>query len=245
VVDLAFTRLTDGDGSERLLVVGASLGTSVETLWGATARQLPSTWEVIGWDPPGHGRSPAASGPFSIADLADEVRLFVKGAANGRRTAYAGVSLGGAVGFELALDPGPLSAVVAIASARKIGESAGWHARADLVRRDGTPVLVAGAEERWFARGFAERDPQTVGALLTALADTDQESYALACEALAEFDLRGQATDVVVVAGEHDVVVPPTGAERVLTGCGHLPPAEDPAATAALLQELLTTEAVP
>jgi pimeloyl-ACP methyl ester carboxylesterase len=38
-----------------------------------------------------------------------------------------------------------------------------------------------------------------------------------------------------VLVGEHDVVVSPADADVVLAGCGHLPPAEDPAAVAAEL----------
>jgi len=55
---------------------------------------------------------------------------------------------------------------------------------------------------------------------------------------------------LLVLPGEHDVVVPPAAAEAatsrlpgadlgVLVGCGHLPPAEDPAATAAALAGFL------
>jgi pimeloyl-ACP methyl ester carboxylesterase len=128
-----------------------------------------------------------------------------------------------------------------------MGEADAWHQRADVVRRAGMSALVASSPHRWFAPGFTERDPRTAAALLTGLTEVEPSSYAWACEALAAFDLRGQVTDVVVVAGEQDVVVPPdvardvTRTVRVLEGCGHLPPAEDPAATAALLTELLET----
>jgi pimeloyl-ACP methyl ester carboxylesterase len=75
-------------------------------------------------------------------------------------------------------------------------------------------------------------------------------SYAYACEALAAFDLTahlaGARAPVLVAAAEHDEVVAPAsaraaadavpGAEfRVVTGCSHLPPAEDPAAVAQML----------
>jgi acetyl-CoA acetyltransferase len=47
--------------------------------------------------------------------------------------------------------------------------------------------MVAGSAVRWFAPGFADREPAVAGTLLTSLSDTDRESYALACEALASF----------------------------------------------------------
>ena len=96
------------------------------------------------------------------------------------------------------------------------------------------------------APGFADREPAVANTLLTSLTETDRESYALACEALASFDIRDRIGDrrvpLLVAAGEHDSVVPPDQARTaapdafaVIPGCGHLPPAEDPAAVADLL----------
>jgi 3-oxoadipate enol-lactonase len=54
----------------------------------------------------------------------------------GRRASWhAGVSAGGAVAFELAIDPGPFGGMAALASAPGIGEPAAWQQRADLVRQ--------------------------------------------------------------------------------------------------------------
>jgi pimeloyl-ACP methyl ester carboxylesterase len=146
---------------------------------------------------------------------------------------------------------------VSIASAPRLGEPRAWRERAALVRRAGTPVMVASSADRWFAPGFADRRPAVASALLMALSRTDGRSYAWACEALADLDpgaaVRRPAVPLLVLAGAQDVVVPPEVAEagarsfagvscRVLPGCGHLPPAEDPAATAATLDEALMDE---
>ena len=66
-------QLTPTNPSLPLLVVGPSLGTTVETLWSACASELANAYDVVGWDLPGHGRSPAATVPFSVADLAAAV----------------------------------------------------------------------------------------------------------------------------------------------------------------------------
>ncbi|PZF85615.1 alpha/beta fold hydrolase [Jiangella anatolica] len=255
--ELALTRLGGAENGRPLLVVGPSLGTSVAALWDRCARLLADRFDVIGWDLPGHGSSRPAAGPFTVAELADAVRAAAVERAAGRPVAYAGVSLGGAVAFELATRPEPFGLLVAVASAPRIGEPASWHERAALVRRAGTPVMVESSARRWFAPDFTERDPSTAGALLTSLAQADRWSYAWACEALAAFDRSGSdgagAVPLHVVAGEHDPVVPPAAAERipatavrVLPGCGHLPPAEVPDAMAGLLAGLLLTrEATP
>jgi len=254
MVELTLTRLAGPSDAPELLVLGPSLGTAVETLWGRCAVLLGDRFEVVGWDLPGHGRSKPARTPFSIAELADAVREQADLIAGTRPAWYAGVSLAGAVAFQLGLDPGPFRAVAAVASAPRIGDAESWAERAALVRRAGTPVMVAGSAVRWFAPGFIEREPEAAGRLLTELADTDSESYALACDALGPFDLRPRVGDIkvplLVVAGEHDQVFSPefvrAAAEsagdvtcEVLDRCGHLPPAEDPDGVAAVLLRFL------
>jgi pimeloyl-ACP methyl ester carboxylesterase len=248
---LTATRLAGTAADRALLVVGPSLGTAVGTLWGPCAAQLTG-FEVAGWDLPGHGLSRPATEGFTVKDLAASVRALADAAAAGRPAYYAGVSLGGAVAFELGLAPGPFRAVAAVAAASRIGETSAWKERAELVRKAGTQVMVAGSSQRWFAPGFVERDGDTAGRLLQTLSDADAESYSLACEALAEFDRRPDLDRITVPfllgPGEHDGVVPPARAQQdadaitasrlqVFAGCGHLPPAESPGAVAQALTE--------
>jgi pimeloyl-ACP methyl ester carboxylesterase len=258
---LALTRLAGRSADPVVLVVGPSLGTSVEALWTAAAAHVGNGVEVVGWDLPGHGRSRPAEAPFTVTELAAVVRAISTQLAGDRRAFYAGVSLGGAVGLELAIDPGPFSGIACIASAYAIGEPAAWRDRAILVRRAGrSAVMVSASAQRWFAPGFLDRDRAAGDRLLQSLADADAESYALACEALATFDIRhrlsGVKVPLVLAPGEVDVVVPPALAQdtanaspgattHVLAGCAHLPPVEDPHTTAELLRSAYFQEAAP
>jgi pimeloyl-ACP methyl ester carboxylesterase len=239
-VELAFSRLAGDETSSRLLLVGPSLGTAVSALWQECAKRLTDV-EVLGWDLPGHGRSRPVSGGFRVEDLVAAVRSRVSEIAADRPVAYAGVSLGGAVGFALALEPGLVERVVTIASAPRMGHAEFWHERASLVRRVGTAPLAEGAASRWFAPGFAERSPDVADELLTSLVDADDASYAWTCEALAEFNLGAEMSAARIPVhsafGEHDQVVPPPPEADVFTGCAHLPPAEDPRAVAEYLVE--------
>ena len=244
--ELAFTQLHGNDAGDLVLVVGPSLGTGVADLWRRCAALLPATWQVVGWDLPGHAASRPATTAFTVDDLAATLRERATALAAGRPVGYAGVSLGGAVGLTLAADPGPFGAVVTLASAPRIGTPEAWHERAAYVRKAGTSALVEGSASRWFAPGFLDSDPGAGGALLMALREVDDESYALACEALAAYDVRDRLASVpvplLVAGGAHDVVVMPDQVAAVLDDVAHLPPAEDPAATADLITTFLTQE---
>ena len=157
-------------------------------LWGAVAERLAEHVHVVGWDLPGHGRSPA--GRYRMPDLAAGVLALVDGIAHGAAFHYAGDSIGGAVGLQLMLDaPERLSTATLLCTGAAIGGPEDWVARAATVRTSGTGALVEMAAERWFAAGFIDREPAVVEELVGALRGTDDESYAQACEALADFDV--------------------------------------------------------
>jgi 3-oxoadipate enol-lactonase len=246
-----------GPADAPLVVLGPSLGTST-ILWDDVVPLLVDDYRVVAWDLPGHGASPAASAPFTVEELADAVAEAVRDGAGQAPFLYAGVSLGGAVGLALGLrHPSLVRRLAILASGAQLGEPAGWHERAAQVRTQSTSSVIAGSAQRWFAPDSVARRPELSGRLLHALQDTDDESYALCCEALAEYDLRsslsGIRMPVLAVWGEHDGVAPEAKAEEIATGVGsgslvqiadaaHLPPAEQPEAVAAVLRSFFQEE---
>jgi len=238
-----------------LLVVGPSLGTTVDRLWGPVADRLAG-WHIVGWDLPGHGHSPAAdrfAPGFDMVDLAAAVLARLDEVVDGAPAfAYAGDSIGGAVGLQLALDhPKRVSELTVLCSAAKFVTPEAWHERAALVRAEGMVPMVASSPTRWFGSAISAADDGRVPAALRDLASVDAEGYARACEALASFDVTARLGEVraplLVVAGADDVATPPTvlrevadgvpsGRMAVLDGVGHLAPYEDPEAVAAVLR---------
>jgi 3-oxoadipate enol-lactonase len=246
-------------GGHPLLVAGPSLGTS-SILWNRAASLLGTDYDVVAWDLPGHGVSPAAAEPFDVAALADAVVDLIDSIAPGEAFHYAGVSLGGATGLQLGIKHGErLKSLSVQNSGAKIGTTEAWLERAETVRSQGTPVMIQGSAERWFAPGFMDREPELSSRLLHALRDADRFSYAFCCEALASFDVRNELGSIrvptQVIAGALDGVAPPSMAEEVaagitagggtatavtLEGVAHLAPAEAPAHLAELMRGLLT-----
>lgn len=238
--------------------MGPSLGTS-SVLWAQAGSLLANDCDVVAWDLPGHGVSPAATEPFSVAELADAVVELVDSIAPGERFHYAGVSLGGATGLQLGIKHGDrLKSLSVQCSGAKLGTPEAWQERAETVRTQGTPVMIQGSAGRWFAPGFMDREPELSSRLLHSLRDTDRFSYAFCCGA---WRLRraGRARQHHCPhpggGGAEDSVAPPSSAQEIadgitagggtasavtLGGVAHLAPAEAPAHVAELMRTLIS-----
>jgi 3-oxoadipate enol-lactonase / 4-carboxymuconolactone decarboxylase len=241
-----------------MLVLGPSLGTSAGALWTECASHLTDAYDVLAWDLPGHGHNRSVPDePCTMADLAQGVLALVgevqeQRGDDGAAFAYAGVSVGGAVGLQLLLDaPDRVTSAVLLCTGARIGEPALWADRIALVRSSGTAALVSASAERWFAPGFLERQPQRGSALLHALQEADDAGYIAVCQALADFDVRdrlGEITaPVLAVAGADDPVTPPAsltelavgiprGVQLTIPDVSHLAPAEIPELVARLIR---------
>lgn len=244
-----------------LLVVGPSLGTGVAALWSPAVGRLGDAFQVLGWDLPGHGsNADVPDDGFTMAELAAGVlaladRVQAERGDPGAPFAYAGDSLGGAVGQQLLLDaPARVPAAVLLCTSARFGDPEGWHERAALVRRETTTAMLDSSPARWFADGFTAREPAVAAALLDTLRHADAEGYAAACEALAGFDVRDRLGEigapVLVVSGEDDVAAPVEdgrllaagvrdGRQVVLPAVAHLAPAEAPEDVARLVRRHL------
>ncbi|MGW1212625.1 bifunctional 3-oxoadipate enol-lactonase/4-carboxymuconolactone decarboxylase PcaDC [Streptomyces sp. NPDC002499] len=246
MTDLLLNHRAEGPASAPPLLLGPSLGTSY-ALWDKVAPELSVTRRVVRWDLPGHGGSAAGliGAGATVGDLADLV-LALADSLGIERFAYAGVSLGGAVGLQLAVDhPERVESLAVICSSAHFNGSKAWEERAERVRREGMAWLVESANARWFAGDF------TVPRLVQDHADADPEGYAACCDALAAFDLRDRLGEIsartLAIAGRDDPATPPAqlreiadavpGAALVeIPGASHLAPAQCPEAVLTTLR---------
>jgi 3-oxoadipate enol-lactonase/4-carboxymuconolactone decarboxylase len=243
---LTLHHLLEGPASAPPLLLGPSLGTSL-ALWDTVAPELAISHRVVRWDLPGHGGSAAGLlGPgATVADLAGLV-LDLADSLGIERFAYAGVSLGGAVGLHLAVHhPERVTSLAVICSSAHFNGARAWQERAERVRREGLEWLVDSADARWFAGDF------TVPELVRDHREADPEAYAACCDALAAFDLTERLTDIgaptLLIAGREDPATPPAHLRQIadavpgstlveIPGASHLAPAQRPEAVLAALR---------
>lgn len=250
----------DGDGSAPPLILGPSVGTSL-AVWDPQVPALARTHRVIRWDLPGHGGSSAdlIGAGATVGDLADRV-LDLADRLGVTRFAYAGISIGGAVGAWLAAHhPERVASLAVICSSARFGEPRDWQDRAALVRAEGIGPVADTTATRWFTAGF--RDHPAAQALVADLRAVDPAAYAACCDALASYDLRPElhriTAPTLVVAGRDDPATPPAHARELadripgaslteVAHAAHLAGAEQPGPVlAALLGHLAAADQPP
>jgi 3-oxoadipate enol-lactonase len=228
----------------RTVVLSGSLG-STRAMWDAQLRLLDERFRVIRVDHPGHGGVPVTDF-HDVGDLARHVLERV----DEPQFSFVGLSLGGAIGMWLALhEPERLDRLVLACTSARFAEPQFWHERAATVRADGIEAIADVVVERWFTPGFPE-----VQRYREMLLSTDPEGYARCCEALAQWDARGELANVtaptLAIAGADDPSTPPEQLQSIaaaipgarletIPNARHLPNIERAAEFNALLADFL------
>ncbi|MGA5554386.1 4-carboxymuconolactone decarboxylase [Streptomyces lavendulocolor] len=245
---------SDGPDEAPVLILGPSLGTTWH-MWDRQIPELVRQWRVVRFDLPGHGGAPAQPAT-SVAELTDRL-LATLDELGVQRFGYAGCSIGGAIGTDLALRaPHRLASLALIASSPRFGTADEFRQRGVIVRTNGLDPMARTAPERWFTPGFAAAQPAIVEWAVQMVRTTDAASYVGACEALASFDVRADLGRVgvptLVLVGSEDRVTGPAEARHlvagipdarlaVVPGASHLAPVEQPAAVTDLLVRHFST----
>ncbi len=253
--DLEVAYALDGAPDAPVLVLGNSLGTSLE-LWDDLVAPLAREYRVLRYDMRGHGgtRPVPADGTTSVGALADDVVALLD-ALGIERVRYAGISLGGMVAQRLAAAyPQRVAALALLATGHVIGTAAVWDERIARVEREGLDGLAESVLARWFTpRTHAER-PELIARFGAMLRATPPAGYAAGCRAVRDADLgagdRTIAAPALILAGAQDAVTPPAAGEalrglipgarlEVVDGAAHIIPAEQPAAVLGALLPFL------
>jgi 3-oxoadipate enol-lactonase len=190
------------------IVLSGSLG-ATSAIWDAQRPALAGR-KLVAVEHPGHGGAPVVD-VATVRDLATRVLE----AAGDERFSFVGLSLGGAVGMQLALDaPDRVEKLVLACTSARFGEPEQWLERAATVRTEGLAAIVDAVLARWFTPAY--RDVERWRELFLS---TDPEGYARCCEALAAWDVREELRDVaaptLVIAAAEDPATPPEQLEAI------------------------------
>lgn len=220
----AFRVTVDGDDAAPALILSNSLGTMLE-MWDPQVAAFSKDYRLIRYDARGHGGSPVTPGPYSFADLGQDV-LAVLDALAIERAAFCGISMGGHTGLWLGVHAcSRFNAIAVCNSAAKIGTPQGWNERAAMVREGGEVAMQTLAESspgRWFTEDFVKAHPTQVQRAQSWIAGIAPQGYAACCEALAASDLRDDlghiTTPTLLLAGASDPVTTVADAQAMQVG---------------------------
>ena len=233
-------------GSGPVVALTHGLGGHLDS-WAPTVATLQDRYTVLTWDVRGFGRSAKRPDDLSpetwasdLAGLLDEI-----GADD---AVIAGISMGGVISQRFALDfPDRTRALILISTSSEANEraTAGWHARADLIERDGLgPALTPTGPSLSYGKEYRERHADDIAeAARLTIERNDPACYAAACRAVSDIDYTADLATItcptLILQGLEDGLTPPGGSvimSRRIPGarlimldhCGHGIPTERP-----------------
>jgi 3-oxoadipate enol-lactonase/4-carboxymuconolactone decarboxylase len=242
----------EGAADRPVLLLLNSIGTDLG-LWDFVVPHLLPRFRLLRMDTRGHGASDAPAGDYSLSDLAGD-SLAVMTAAGIDRAALCGVSLGGMVAMQLALQAPERVDALILACTSAAMDQAVWRARVDTVRSEGTAAIAEAAMGRFFSERFRRQHPDIVETVRTGLLASNAEGYAGCAAAIRDMDLAEQLPSItvptLVITGSKDVSTPAEGhgdrlvaaipgAASASLATAHLPCLEAPAALAGAISDFL------
>ena len=250
-VEVAHT--LEGPDDAPVIAFSNSLGTT-GMMWDAQAAALSDRFRILRYGTRGHGGTPATPGPYTMEELAGDV-IALLDRLRLDRVSFCGLSIGGMTGMWLGVNaPECIERLAVCCTAMQLPPAEMWIERAAQVRAEGMESVIDATMERWFTPAFPKRSPEVVERIRSTFLETEPEGYAGCCEALAQFDMRGQldaiAAPTLLIAGEDDPVGTPERASAmageiegsrlvILPEARHLPAVEQADAVTRELEQLV------
>ncbi|HEX8382168.1 MAG TPA: 3-oxoadipate enol-lactonase [Sphingomonas sp.] len=242
----------EGEADRPVLVLLNSIGTDM-ALWDRAVPHLLPAFRLLRIDTRGHGASDVPGGDYDLPTLAADVAA-VMDAAGIPQAAVAGVSLGGMIAMQLALDrPDRVSALIPVCTSAAL-DPAAWRDRIAAVRAGGTAAIADLAMGRFLSPDFVAAQPAIAASIRAGLIAMNADGYAGAGAAIRHMAILDRLLSLrvptLVVAGDRDLSTPfqghgdriaaaVPGARTVHLAAAHLAPVEAPAELAAAIRRFL------
>jgi len=201
-----------GSGAPLLLLHSLALS---ERMWEPVIGDFTAAHDVIAADFRGHGGSQWDGSPFTVEDLAADLRDLLD-SLDIRRCHVLGVSMGGSVAAVFAAAyPDRVDRLVLADTTAWYGPDArsSWAARARAAAATPREPQVPFQVDRWFSEGFRRTDPVAVSQVVRIFLRTAPRAHAAACLALGALDARDRLGAIraaaLVVTGAEDYATTP------------------------------------
>ncbi len=242
-----------GPADARPVVFANSLGSDLR-IWSPVVDRLGNSLRVVRYDMRGHGLTAPAAPPYSMIDLARDLEELLDHLQI-QRAIVCGISVGGMVALQLAARRRDLvDGLVLCDTGYRLGSTASWNQRIAEVNEGGLAAISAGIMERWFTSAYRSEQPEQVAGYRYMLEQSTTAGYVGICAALRDANLEAEARALscptLVLCGDEDVATPPdlnrslasaipAARFELVTGAGHLPCIEQPAAVAGLIRSFV------
>jgi 3-oxoadipate enol-lactonase len=216
----------DGPEQAPVLLLSNSLGTDLH-MWDEQVTPFTKHFRLVRFDRRGHGKSDVPKGPYTMQRLGRDVLAIVDGLGV-KKANWCGLSMGGMEGVWLGANaPDRFEKLVLTNTSSYFPDKNGWNDRLKLVGEKGVAAFAPANMERWFTKGFRERNPQAVTRIETMFAATPLEGYLGCGAAVRDMDHRDLLPKIkaptLVIAGQHDGATPPSANEFIAQ---HIPGAK-------------------
>jgi len=190
-------------------------------MWDDQMAALTQRYKVLRFDTRGHGQSGAPPGPYTLEQMADDVKGLLD-ALGIQRTHWVGLSMGGMIGETFALKyPGMfLSMVLADTTSRRPPDADKmWGDRVRLAQEKGMKALVESTLARWFTEPYRNAHKDVMARIGSAIRATPVAGFAGCCQAIAKIDVLDRLKEIrcsaLVMVGDQDHGTPPEMARLI------------------------------
>jgi len=184
-----------------------SLGTT-HAMWQPQVEAFKQHFRLVRFDRRGHGGSGAPKGPYTMEGLARDALAVLDGLGL-KKVNWCGLSMGGMEGMWLGANaPERFERMVLCNTSAQFPDRKIWDDRLRFARENGLAAMVGANMERWFTKGFREREPKTIAWITEMFLTTPLEGYIGCGEAVRDMDHRALLPNIkvptLVIAGRHD-----------------------------------------